>query len=250
MQTVRLEGFHALKHALRFGAEIVDAEGDTTELERLAAELARDVAPRIGATVRHVDGAECVAIARRPETDVAALLARPAPVVLLEAPRHLGNLGASVRAAAAAGAAGVLTTGEADPWHPHALRGSAGLHFALPVARVAALPATDRPLVAVDPAGDELHPGVVPGDALLAFGTERRGLSRELRSRADLRLRIPMEPGVSSLNLATAVATVLYAWRLWQGSSLWEESSSPGRTERSPCCSTRSSSPADTPSAA
>ena len=40
-----------------------------------------------------------------------------------------------------------------------------------------------------------------PG-AILAFGTERHGLSDELLERADLRLGIPMRPGVSSLNLA------------------------------------------------
>ena len=42
----------------------------------------------------------------------------PAPVVLLEDPRHLGNLGACVRVAAAAGAAGVLTTGAPGPVAP------------------------------------------------------------------------------------------------------------------------------------
>ena len=46
----------------------------------------------------------------------------------------MGNMGACVRVAAAADAAGVLTTGGNDPWHPDALRGAAGLHFALPVA--------------------------------------------------------------------------------------------------------------------
>lgn len=34
------------------------------------------------------------------------------------------------------------------------------------------------------------------------------------RERADLRVRIPMRNGVSSLDLATSVAVVLYAWRL------------------------------------
>jgi RNA methyltransferase, TrmH family len=249
MDGVRLEGFHALKHALRFGAEIEDAVGDVAELERLAGELARDVAPRIGAVVRNVPGAECVATARRPHLDLAEVLSTPAPLVLLEAPRRLGNVGASVRAAAAAGAAGVLTTGDADPWHAHALRGSAGLHFALPVARVDALPDSDRPLIAIDPAGAALTPWSVPDDALLAFGTERQGLSRELLARADQRLRIPMRTGVSSLNLATAVTAVLYAWRLWQGSGAWEPSSSQEHTERSHCCSTPHSSPEATASA-
>jgi len=36
-------------------------------------------------------------------------------------------------------------------------------------------------------------------------------LSDALVARADLRLALPMRPGVSSLNLATSVAAVLYA---------------------------------------
>ena len=79
-------------------------------------------------------------------------------MILFEEPRHLGNLGACVRVAAAAGAAGVITTGISDPWHPDALRGSAGLHFALPVARSRVIRTGDRPLVALDPAGETLAP--------------------------------------------------------------------------------------------
>jgi TrmH family RNA methyltransferase len=157
-----------------------------------------------------------VSIARRVHSDPATILAAadPAPVVLLEDPRHFGNLGAAIRVAAAAQAAGVLTTGRQDPWDPVAVRGSAGLHFALPVARLRELPACDRPLLALDPDGEELRPELVPARALLAFGTERAGLSDELRTRADACLRLPMREGVSSLNLATSVAATLYALRL------------------------------------
>ena len=35
----------------------------------------------------------------------------------------------------------MLTSGHNDPWHPDAIRGAAGLHFALPVARIDAPPA-------------------------------------------------------------------------------------------------------------
>jgi TrmH family RNA methyltransferase len=119
-----------------------------------------------------------------------------------------------VRVAAAADASGVLTTGGNDPWHPDALRGAAGLHFALPVARVEPLPESDRPLVAIDPEGEDLRPEALPDRAVLAFGSERYGLSDGLLARADLRARIPMRAGVSSLNLATAVAAVLFSRRL------------------------------------
>ncbi len=54
----------------------------------------------------------------------------------------------------------------------------------------------------------------VPPRAILAFGAERRGLSSELMASADHRISIPMSAGVSSLNVATAVAVVLYKWNL------------------------------------
>jgi TrmH family RNA methyltransferase len=223
---VVLQGFHALKHALRFGAEVeLVACSDAAQLaglanglapdlsaaiERLAVLLPAEAFRRLGPYVPHTG---VVSIARRVHSDPAAVVASsaPAPVVLLEDPRHFGNLGAVIRVAAAAGAAGVLTTGRQDPWDPVAVRGSAGLHYALPVARTPQLPASDRPLLALDPEGEELRPGLVPQRALLAFGTERAGLSDELLARADARLRLPMRAGVSSLNLATSVAATLYA---------------------------------------
>jgi RNA methyltransferase, TrmH family len=213
---VLLEGFHALKHAVRFGAEVLAVvSADPEGFAALAARLAPDVdfgavervAPALlGARPHHT---QVLAVARRPAFDAAAI--GPGPAVLLEDPRQLGNVGAVVRVAAAARAAGVLTTGERDPWEPAALRGSAGLHFALPVGRGGPGDLPGRPLVALDPAGAPL--GALPRDALLAFGTERHGLSEELRARADARVAIPMRAGVSSLNLATAVAVVLYSGR-------------------------------------
>lgn len=221
-----LEGFHALKHALRFGAEILDTRAsDPDRLARLAADLAPDVADAI---IRHAIATESgpfaqlapsahptgvIAIARRPRVDVDASLGRvgPAPVVLLERPTHHGNIGAVVRVSAAAGAAGVLVTGEHDPWHPASIRGAAGLQFALPVAATGSLPESDRPIVAVDPDGEPLGSVPIPDRAVLVFGSERTGVSDGVLDRADRRVSIPMRPGVSSLNLATAVAVALYA---------------------------------------
>jgi TrmH family RNA methyltransferase len=224
-----LEGFHPLKHALRFGARVELAVAPrAAPLLALAERLAPEFGPWLSRHLTVVAPAlfeqlapaplDVLAIAARPPVEAGGLLVDhgQAPIVLLESPSHLGNLGAAVRAAAAAGAAGVLTTGRLDPWHPAALRGAAGLHYALPVARIAELPVTSRPLIALDPAGTPLRPGGLPAHAILAFGSERRGLGPELRARAGQCLALPMRPGVSSLNLATAVAIVLYAWRLGQ----------------------------------
>jgi TrmH family RNA methyltransferase len=224
-----VEGFHALKHALRFGAEVVEAVAvDPPALEAMAGELAPDLAGKLAGQVEQVDRetlADLVplvphtgvaAIARRPHVDLAAALAdpSPAPAVLLEQPRNMGNIGACIRVSAAAGAAALITTGDNDPWHPDAVRGAAGLQFALPVAAVEALPQSDRPLLAIDPEGEELAPERLPERAILAFGTERHGLSSDLFKRAEARVSIPMREGVSSLNLATSVAIALFVMRM------------------------------------
>jgi TrmH family RNA methyltransferase len=224
-----VEGFHALKHALRFGADVeLVVAAEEAALERLAAEVAPDLRERLRALpVELVPAALLPQLAPRvPRTQVVSLAVRPAfdaerlrrdraagPIVLLEDPRDLGNIGAVVRAAAAADVAGVVTSGSHDPWDAAAIRGSTGLHFALPVGRDASF-ASDpggRPLLALDPEGALLDPRTLPPDAILAFGTERHGVSDELLARADARLRLPMREGVSSLNLATTVAAVLFA---------------------------------------
>lgn len=219
---VVLEGAHAVKHALRFGADVeLVTTPDRAGLEALLEALAPDVQLVEARTVELSRDAwralvprelpsPALAVARRPEVTADHVLAAAGRVVVLEGPRHLGNLGAVVRVAAAADAGGVLVVGDADPWHPTAVRAAAGLQFALPVARADELPVTDRHLVALDPGGEPLGHGALAADAVLLVGTERGGLSTELLARADTRARLPMRAGVSSLNLATAVAAALY----------------------------------------
>lgn len=219
---VRLEGVHAFKHAARFGARIEAVVGpDLRSARELLAALAPDVA--LPAEAREVDAGTWAALtggrelpspllasAHRPVTDAAQVLASPGRVVVLDDPRHLGNLGAVVRVAAAAGAGGVLVVGEADPWHPTAVRAAAGLQFALRTARCDELPPTGRDVLGLDGAGAPLTGGL-PADAVLVVGTERHGIGPQLRARVGTSVAIGMRPGVSSLNLATAVAVALYA---------------------------------------
>lgn len=218
---VRLEGVHALKHAVRFGAHVTLAvTPDRAAAAALLAELAPDIAlPATTVEVgregwRQLVGRDLpsplLAVAERPTVTVDDVLAAPGTVLVLEAPRHLGNVGAAIRVAAAADAGGVLLLGDADPWHPTAVRAAAGLQFALPVARASVLPATTRPVIALHPDGPPLT-RALPHDAVLLVGTERAGLSDALRARAGASVRLPMRAGVSSLNLATAVAAALYA---------------------------------------
>ena len=210
-----------MKHALRFAPDLVQdvVVTDPALARALADRLAPDITDllldrAVVAPVPHPTGVR--ATARRPVEDRTVLVHRRSPLVLLDQPRHAGNAGASIRAAAAAGASGLATTGDLDPWHPTVVRGSAGLHYALPVLhlREADLGALLGPVLVLDGDGEDLRPVDLPDDAILVVGSERAGVGDTLRARADAVVRLPMRPGVSSLNLATAVAAALYAWRL------------------------------------
>lgn len=215
--SVALQGLHVVKHALRFAPELVrevrvrDADTAARLAQRLAPDIAEQLVRRavVDAAVSHHTGVEGTGALPAPDRTV--LTRRRAPLVLLEAPRSPGNAGAVVRVAAAAGAAGVVVHGGLDPWHPAVLRGSAGLHYALPVLVLDDLDALTGPLVVLDADGD---PDLaLPPEAVLVAGNERQGVSAELRERADATLALPMRPGISSLNLATAVAAALYRGR-------------------------------------
>jgi tRNA G18 (ribose-2'-O)-methylase SpoU len=234
---VLLDGFHALKHAVRFGAEIpVAVAVDRRAALALAGELAPDVRATLDALLTEVPQETYASLVPRPHpTAVAALAVRPsreghlralarmprtAPVVVLDEPRNLGNAGAVIRLAAGFGATGVVTTGTLDPWHPTVVRGGAGLHFATAVERLAVDELPPGPVFALDPEGEDIRRVKLPDDAVLAFGSERSGLSAALRARADHLLSLPMRPQVSSYNLATSVAMTLYHWSAGGGAAV------------------------------
>jgi TrmH family RNA methyltransferase len=226
---VVIEGFHPLKHAMRFNAEFIEiVSPDVKALQELQLQYAPDITDLLQGKVAEIDSemfnvlaritpaTGVMSIAKRPIVDVSGMLANKdkTPVVVLENPRNLFNIGAAVRAASAAGAAGLLNTGDLDPWKPAALTTGVGLQWSLPVSQVSAIPPNNRPLVAVDIGGESLENCSIPDRALLAFGTERQGLSRSVIDAADYHVSIPMEHGVSSLNLACSVAVILYKWKL------------------------------------
>ena len=169
---VFLDGFHAVKHAARFGADVrLVACASQAKLEEFANALAPDVAETLVATARSIRKQDVRAlgprrshwtgvwgVASRPRYTLDQILRSPRPVVLIENPMNQGNLGACIRVAAAANAAGVIAIGDADPWAAAVVRGAAGLQFAIPVVALPTLPDLNRPIVAkLDPRHIILH---------------------------------------------------------------------------------------------
>lgn len=128
-----------------------------------------------------------------------------------------GNLGALIRTAHAAGFDAVAVLPEtADPFHPRAVRGSAGSCFTFPLASTTPEEVSDAARVWVaDPRGEvDYRKADYRPPVALVFGSEAAG-PRHPWPRART-VRVPLSPGVESLNVVAAAAVLLYeARRAW-----------------------------------
>ena len=137
----------------------------------------------------------------------------------LETVQDPGNLGTMIRTAAAAGATGLwLSADSVDLDNPKVLRASAGQWFRLPMAVTSDLSAIARQsqeqgmqVIATVPDTDLTYWEInLKLPTLILLGNEGAGLSADLVALADRQVRIPLSPGVESLNVAIAAALILY----------------------------------------
>jgi tRNA G18 (ribose-2'-O)-methylase SpoU len=171
-----------------------------------------------------------LAVAERPSLPaVADLVATASRLLVLEAVNDHENIGALFRNAAAFGVdAVVLDPTTTDPLYRRSTRVSLGHVLRVPFARVADdawpvalddLRALGFTTLALTPAADAEPLGAVvaspPERWALLLGAEGPGLSAAAQAAADRRVRIPMEPGVDSVNVATAAAIALSALHGW-----------------------------------
>ena len=246
-----LDGFHAVKHALRFGASVTLITTDDPDATGvLVRDLAPDLRDEVMARLSVLDRDTLTrAVGHRHPTGVVGLALRPtpdnhgayrcdprrradrtSPALLVADPHHGGNLGAVIRVAAAGGASGVIVLQapdrSIDPFSRGVIRGAAGLHWALPVVTTASVRELEGPLVALDaqcppeglPMGTPLDQPMGPATGPWAVPADSvlcLGSERDglPEELLDMAecLAIPMRAGVSSLNVATAAAVALYA---------------------------------------
>lgn len=221
----------------RFRARSVLATAPALAALRPALDAA-DPAPRVLVAhhdvIRKVAGFDfhrgCLAVGERgaePAPD--ALVDPPGArlVLVLENVSNPDNVGAIFRNAMAfAVDAVLLSTRSVDPLYRKAIRVSMGGALRVPFARLsdwagglARLAAAGYAVVALTPSAAALelaHLGVerpLPDRVALLVGAEGHGLGAEARDAAHLDVRIPMAPGVDSLNVATAVGIALHHLR-------------------------------------
>ncbi|WP_425604789.1 TrmH family RNA methyltransferase [Actinomycetospora termitidis] len=156
---------------------------------------------------------------RAPAPDLDAVLATATRVAVLEGVNDHENLGSLFRNASALGVDAVLLApGCADPLYRRSVRVSMGHVLRVPFvagpweALTGALRRHGYVLGALTPSGDVGPSTLADADRVaLLLGAEGPGLSDEALALSDHRVRIPMVPGVDSLNVATAGAVAFHA---------------------------------------
>jgi tRNA G18 (ribose-2'-O)-methylase SpoU len=167
----------------------------------------------------------CLALVERPATvSLSALLAGARTIVVLEGVTNPDNVGGVFRNAAAFGADGVVLSPTCcDPLYRKAIRTSMSATLRIPFTRVASWPGALEEVRSLGLTIAALTPHVSRGSVdpldlprcaeriALLVGTEGDGLSAAAGAAADLRVRIPIQPDIDSLNLAVATGIALFA---------------------------------------
>jgi TrmH RNA methyltransferase len=186
----------------------------------------------IAETVHH-DGVVLIARLKKAHTfdEVASFYEREhdddpsarAMVVLLEDVKNPHNLGAILRVCAHFGVRAVLAAGETPSLSPAAMRTAEGgaehvdiVEVGDGAAAIERLKDAGFTVIATSSHTPHALGGgfELPARALVLFGSEGEGLSRELAALSDIALAIPGSGALESLNVACAASVVL--WELWR----------------------------------
>ncbi len=161
-----------------------------------------------------------LAIVHQPTWNQAAVLAQPRVFGLygdrLQDPTNMGTI---IRTAAGLNVSAMwLAPHSVDVFNPKVVRATAGALFQLPIfphTSLEELLKLDSVIIAADAGtGDDRVPirtmQSIPPRAILAIGSESRGLSEATLNAAKLRVTIPLKLGIESLNAAAAAAITIF----------------------------------------
>lgn len=174
------------------------------------------------AEVAVTDGSQGVAADCHPITPVGLeQLAGPsAAVMVLDHLEDPHNVGAIARSARAAGMTGmVVSSRRAAPLSAVAFKAAAGALETLPVAVVASVPEAQSRLgdlglwlvgLAAEAEESLFGLSLLTEPVAVVIGAEGSGLSRLAAERCDLLVRIPMSPGIESLNASVSAALAAF----------------------------------------
>lgn len=140
-------------------------------------------------------------------------------LVVLDRLQDPGNIGTIIRTAEGAGYAAVAAVkGTGDIYSPKTIRAAAGSVFRIPIIQVednrelrSLADSLGKALTVTSFDTDNYYYDVdLSGDIALVIGNEGNGVSEELLDMADIKVKIPMEGNLESLNASVAAGILMY----------------------------------------
>ena len=226
-----IEGFRELTRALDAGIDVrevficphhVSSEDEKQAIAALELGEARrfEVNSKVYAKLAYREASSClVAVARKRTHELESMPAVGNPFYLVvDAVEKPGNLGAMLRSADAAGAAGLIVTDPGtDIYNPNVIRASLGTIFTVPLAVADAesairwLKGQSIGIFAATPEGGVPYTDVdLSSPCAIVVGREDLGLGGRWLEAADEGILIPMRGKADSLNVSAAAAVLLY----------------------------------------
>ncbi len=223
-----LEGFYLLEEAVKAGLKLevvfytdqfLQMQGAKTLLLEVGHGNIIEVDEKVFKEISHTETPQGVgAIAHLPEKEHNFLKSKDCLFLVIDGLQDPGNMGAIIRAAAAADLSGIfLRPGTVDPFNPKAVRASMGGIFYLPIITegfdswLDIVEENNIHLIAAHVHGDTPHYEVnytLPCGIII--GNESSGVSDTLLARAAIKASIPLSGKIDSLNAAMAASVFIF----------------------------------------
>ncbi|WP_434297857.1 TrmH family RNA methyltransferase [Clostridium sporogenes] len=138
--------------------------------------------------------------------------------ILVDKVQDPGNMGTIIRTAHAAGALGIITTkGTVDVYNEKTLRSTMGSIFYIPIIEDENLEAVKslqkkgfKLLVSSLDTNSNFYDVNMKDNMIIAVGNEGNGISEDLNSLSDIKVKIPMPGAAESLNVAVACSIMTF----------------------------------------
>ncbi len=140
-------------------------------------------------------------------------------ILLLENISDPGNLGTIIRSSAAFGIQGIILFGNCvELYSPKVIRSTAGNFFKVPIINIKSteelnkyFPSHIKIATSLSKANNiSLKEAAKLNKYIIMFGSEAKGLSKELTQISDKNIKLEMKNNVESLNLSVSASIVLY----------------------------------------
>lgn len=183
-----------------------------------------ELAPELFQSLAFGDRSDGVVMtARRPMANLDRLESlasqnSPGPIIVCQSLENPGNLGGILRTADASGAAAVIVAdAKTDPFHPNAIRNSAGTCFSIPLAvcetqeAIEWLTQHQFDVCVATPEASNRHDQLdLTRRCAIVLGNEASGVSTPWREKSNEQFHLPMLGIADSLNVSVTGAILMY----------------------------------------